>query len=375
MRKHFDHLHTLVGILTWIVVFMASVQQLWSSELLLQAVILQIVILLLFCACTSQALYQNHYRLAFTAFILMLLVVFLLAWEIPVNFFFIYSIIWVAWSIGYFVPRNSWLILVLITVAWYVIRRDSWGHSDPLMETLLTATFHVFALVSALSVLRSQQANLRTRELNRELLATQHLLAEASKESERTRIARDLHDLLGHHLTAMTINLQVAGRLAQGEVKHKVDHCHSLAKLILGDVRESVNTLRNAPTLDMAELLALAIREVPRLQIDLAIEEKLKVADVNLAEAILRCVQESITNTLKHSNAKCMQIKIFAENNQLQVHIHDDGRSISDVVPGNGLRGMRERIERLQGCLEYSTNAGMLIGISVPLSVYSATES
>jgi two-component system sensor histidine kinase DesK len=152
-------------------------------------------------------------------------------------------------------------------------------------------------------------------------------LAQASKEIERTRIARDLHDLLGHHLSALTINLQVASRLSHGDVKDKVEQCHALSKLFLNDVRDAVTTLCDAPAVGLRELLSLAISDISRLEVDQAVT----VNDVKVAETVLRCVQESITNSLCHSKAKKLSIQINEIEGNLAMSIRDDGQGAQNL--------------------------------------------
>lgn len=367
MKNNSEQLHFLAGLITWLVVFSISVMQLKNSDMLFEAIAVQLVILAALCVVVNTRLKEDKYPLAMAALLLMLVLIFALAWRVRVDFFFIYTVIWISVAVNYFSYRMSWLWLLAISIAWYLTRLSVWNDPHPFFETLLVGTFHVFALISSMAALRSKLANEQTELLNRELLATQHLLTEASKESERTRIARDLHDLLGHHLTALTINLQVASRLSQGEVKDKVEQCHGLSKLLLSDVRDAVTTLREAPSVDLQELLSLAIKDIPRIQVSLNIDDSLRVDDVKVAEAVLRCVQEAITNSLRHSQAKNMWIKIGEAGNKLTLTIRDDGRGSPSLQLGNGLTGMRERIDSLKGELTISKAAGFQIDAVIPM--------
>ena len=119
------------------------------------------------------------------------------------------------------------------------------------------------------SLVARQQAQAREdqRRLNAELRATRALLAESARVNERTRISRELHDLLGHHLTALSLNLEVAGHLVEGRALEHVNQAHTLARLLLSDVREAVSRLRTDDAIDMAATLLPLADHVAGLQI------------------------------------------------------------------------------------------------------------
>lgn len=367
MKYNNEQLHLLAGIITWTVVFSISVMQLQNSSFLIEAIVLQLAILMTLAVTVNGQHSELSHKRNLIALLLMLGLIFLLAWRVRVDYFFIYSIMWISIAVNYFTYRASWAWLVLIVLTWYLTKAHIWNDQYPFFETLLEGTFHIFALMSSMVALQSKLANQKTQVLNRELVATQNLLAQASKESERTRIARDLHDLLGHHLTALTINLQVASRLSQGEVKDKVDQCHGLSKLLLNDVRDAVTTLREAPAVDLRELVTLAIEDIPRLVIKLEIDETLRVNDVKMAETVLRCIQEAITNSLKHSRANNMSIRLHEVDGKLSLNIIDDGQDAQRFELGNGLTGMRERVDLFNGEVSISNTAGFQIEVLIPL--------
>ena len=83
------------------------------------------------------------------------------------------------------------------------------------------------------------------------------LLEISSRTTERLRIARDLHDLLGHHLTALSLNLEVASHLATGEANEQIEKSKAITKLLLGDVRDVVSRLRNDEPVDLGAAIAV----------------------------------------------------------------------------------------------------------------------
>src|SRR5690606_42020858 len=116
-----------------------------------------------------------------------------------------------------------------------------------------------------------QQAQARDeqRRLDAGLRAPRALLAESARVNERTRISRELHDLLGHHLTALSLNLEVANHLTSGKAQEHVGQAHTLARLLLSDVREAVSQIRGNEALDMAATLEPLAGNVPGLKVEM----------------------------------------------------------------------------------------------------------
>jgi signal transduction histidine kinase len=164
---------------------------------------------------------------------------------------------------------------------------------------------------------------------------------ELARAGERVRIARELHDVLGHHLAALTIQLDLARRKAEGDAKAPLEQAHSTARAMLADVRGTVSKLRN-------DAVVKAVTEPP---VQVSFPAELKVADAACAHVALRCIQEAITNTVKHARAKNVRVVVSREGDELMVTIEDDGAAAGAIQVGNGLRGMRERIEELGGAL------------------------
>src|SRR5690606_8603905 len=147
------------------------------------------------------------------------------------------------------------------------------------------------------------QAREDQRRLNAELRATRALLAESARVNERTRISRELHDLLGHHLTALSLNLEVAGHMVQGKALEHVNQAHTLARLLLSDVREEVCRLRADIEIYMAPTLQPLVDTADWLLIALEMPTPFLLVDPERAHVLLRCTQEIITNAVRHAQA------------------------------------------------------------------------
>jgi signal transduction histidine kinase len=122
------------------------------------------------------------------------------------------------------------------------------------LAVLQAIIYTAYSLVGfVISTVASQQADERDvqRRLNSELRATRALLAESTRIAERMRIARELHDLIGHHLTALSLNLEVASHLSNEAASEHVRKAQSTARLLLADVREAVSELRQDDAIDL----------------------------------------------------------------------------------------------------------------------------
>lgn len=171
--------------------------------------------------------------------------------------------------------------------------------------------------------------------------------AEHARTLERLRVARDLHDTLGHHLTALGMQLDVATRLADGRAKEHVERAHAISRLLLADVREAVHDLREPRSLDDA-LRALAAEP---LAIHLELADALAALTGERADAIARCAQEAITNTVRHANARNLWLAVTVDRGGIRIRVRDDGQAREPIAWGHGLTGMRERFATLGGTL------------------------
>lgn len=252
-----------------------------------------------------------------------------------------------------------WLLVSQLAVAPVYYLFLPFSLFEAVMQSLLYGGFSMFIFVTSLVARQQTDAREEQRRLNTELRATRVLLAESARVNERTRISRELHDLLGHHLTALSLNLEVAGHITEGQAQEHVHQAHTLAKLLLTDVREAVSQIRDSGAIDLAAALRPLTEQVPSLDIHLDIEEPLSVEDPEHAHVLLRCTQEIITNAVRHAGARNLWIQVRREaRGEVVVQAHDDGVGADGIVVGNGLRGMRERLQQCGGELQIETRRG-----------------
>jgi signal transduction histidine kinase len=268
-----------------------------------------------------------------------------------------------------FAPAMGWLLGQNVALALTISTIPGVTFADAALTAGLFLGISLFAFMSSVVALQQHAARDELRKVNSELRATQALLTENTRIAERVRIARELHDLVGHHLTALTLNLEVATHLVNGKALEHVQQAHSLAKLLLADVREVVSDMREDDKVDLAAALRTLAEGVPEPRIYLDVPDELSMTDPLQAQVLLRCAQEMITNSVRHARARNLWIRLQLGVDAIALIARDDGRGTEKVDAGNGLNGMAERLRQLGGELtvESSPGAGFSLHAWIPL--------
>lgn len=250
-------------------------------------------------------------------------------------------------------PRLAALYLVAVNaaIAWIWFQ-----HDYPLGRIVLSLTsicgFQAFAALTGHYAFSREQAREHLAQVNAELLATRRLLEESARAGERLKLSRELHDVAGHSLTALKLNLARLSRDPALAGREEIVLSAQLADDLLAQIRQVVGALRAHDGLDLRAALEALSRPVPGVRIDMDIEDGLRVDDIDQAEALLRCAQEAITNALRHGRARHIHIRLQRDGAGLALTIDNDGLAPTRVDEGNGLTGMRERLAAIGGRLD-----------------------
>ncbi len=239
----------------------------------------------------------------------------------------------------------------------------------------LQVGFQVFTVSVSLALAETRRAKDALAGLNAELMATRRLLRESTRSQERLRISRELHDVAGHRLTALKLNLESALRPRSDPaaipeaLRDRLTLCRDLTGELLDDIRSVVHQLRATDGVDLRRALEPLTHQLPDTQVDLDISEQLSISRIDVAEAIIRCAQESITNALKHGRARHVRIAVAHVDERVELTVQDDGGGGPTGAPGHGILGMRERAARLGGSLEISgaPRRGWQVRLVVPV--------
>ena len=227
--------------------------------------------------------------------------------------------------------------------------------------------FWATSMVVALGVAGS---NIHFAERNRtdtKLRMAHEEIEHLAKVAERERIARDLHDVLGHTLSLIIVKSTLAGKLLDKYPEKARSEIADVEKVSREAIAEIRSTLRGYSTYKLTEELQRAKAALGSAGVEL----KSQTAEVTLTpaqESVLALItREAVTNVVRHAHAQKCWLKLAARNGDCILEIQDDGRG-GFHGEGNGLRGMRERIEALGGKLERDTSAGTKLHFEFPLS-------
>lgn len=240
-----------------------------------------------------------------------------------------------------------------------------------LTTKLLFVSFNCLVLLFGVKSQSEKAAKEQSNQLLRELQATQSLLASTVKRDERLRIARDLHDSMGHQLTALKLQLELISHLTESEVKDKVNQAKQLSGQILEQVRHNVTEFRDSNDIALLEALQKLIKDIPGLVINFRHHFTEQHLTTRQAEALFRCAQEAITNVLRHSSASECNIELAEQDQSISLTIADNGKKPEGaVVQGSGLKGMQERARTLDGQVNFEcTTDGFKVVMTLPLNL------
>lgn len=261
--------------------------------------------------------------------------------------------------------RESIVIMILTVAASYVY--FTWHHMD-------TAYFALVAVIvlGLGSVILYAEASERTLVT---IAGKDQEIQRLAKSAERERIARDLHDLLGHTLSLIAIKAELAYKLVgqnDGRAGNEMREVAEVARKSLAEVRQAIAGMRSIGLLEAVGTADTLLRAAG-LKTSLGIQPLPPLATVQ-EHALSQALLEATTNIVRHADASEAAITISFGDGRITLRIDDNGRG-SDILPGNGLIGMRERLKAIAGELEISNLApGVRLRVLLPVSSDAVTS-
>jgi signal transduction histidine kinase len=305
------------------------------------------------------------------------LIIFLLEYNSKylINYYIhaIYLILLVSAGISLPKKKGTFIGIVIFSVSIFkFLRLLSY---NPIPVNISLASFNCFIFVMAIILIRYAKYLSEEREriklLYSELKNYSEKVRELTIAEERNRIAIEIHDTIGCHMTGLITELEMCKRLINkdnGKVEMLLKDAADTARKGLVDTRRAVDALKiDNLNLESIKEMINQFKLKSSLNIDLMYEpEDLRIAASETA-IIYRTIKEAITNVLKHSDADEVQIRIEKNDKSIKVHIYDNGSTIEGYKEGNGLSGIRTRIKAVGGEVRIYFGNGFNIDFSIPL--------
>lgn len=276
----------------------------------------------------------------------------------PINHGACTFFIFAAAMLPFCVQTNTAAVIGLFSIGGISAIEGVWLRLDGWTLFFSTA-FPIFIGAGNTFFAERNRMNQKLRKANEEV---EHL----AKVAERERIARDLHDVLGHTLSVITLKSELAGKLIDRDPElagKEIREVEQISRQALTDVRDAIRGYRSRGLVaELAQAKSTLETAGLTVQCDAATTVKLPAVQ----ESVLSlAVREAVTNVVRHARARTCRMRLEQQNGSCCLEIQDDGMGGSHGE-GNGLRGMRERVEMLGGTLLRETRSGTKITITLP---------
>jgi two-component system, NarL family, sensor histidine kinase DesK len=300
----------------------------------------------------SRAVRQRH---------LLLVAFFLLGvFSLPINSgassFFIYASAFLPFAVVS-VPAVVGLIALECL---FLVAEGLWLHVNPFFISTI-AFFIAVVGTGNFFIAQQKRADSKLRMANDEI---EQLAAVA----ERERIARDLHDVLGHTLSVIVLKAELAGRLIERDPQRaaqEISDVEKTARTALSEVREAIGGYRSQ---GLPAEMERARNILNAANVALSCESTLPEVTAEAETVLCLTVREAVTNIVRHAQAKhCRMCFATTKDNYLSLMVEDDGTH-AVVNEGNGLRGMRERVQAMGGRFSIDTHEGTALLIELPVA-------
>ena len=283
------------------------------------------------------------------------LIGFLLA---PMNLSALGFLIFAFFVTAFSMPLRMARYVIFGSVVIFMVETWLLGHNWQTMASVMTPA--ILLAITALYTAYTGQQQMALRRSNDEIMRLATL-------AERERIGRDLHDLLGHTLSVIALKSELARKLLDRDLdsaRNEIGEVERVARDALSQVRNAISGIRST-ALPAEIVAATALLQAQGLVVKCEAEPVKLPHDRETALAL--SLREAATNIRRHASAKGVTIRVRKENAAVVVEVADDGRG-GRIVPGNGLNGMRERLDTVGGSLtlEANKNGGTLLRAWVP---------
>lgn len=273
------------------------------------------------------------------------------------------------------------IITVVISMIKYIYLIYYKFNLSNVSQMLFFLMVNILILVIAAFAQHTKEEKENKDILYKELLETHKKLKEYTDElkrlsviEERNKIARDIHDTLGHNMTALIMQLQMADHYSvtdKDKSKELLSNSLETARNSLTSIREVVETLRGKELSSPKQTIRSLVEEFSEktgAKIYLIVSGD-STDNLNVSKAIYHILQEGMTNAVRHGNASEIWINLKYSNENIKFNIKDNGTGSVGFNEGFGMKGIRERVEYFGGKVEFKSQNGFIIDgmINIPM--------
>jgi signal transduction histidine kinase len=271
-----------------------------------------------------------------------------------------------------------WLLLSLPSV----LNQPDWNFLTQLQNSISLAAAVMFVAIFTMVAVRERQAReegerlaAQLREANSRLREYAAQAEELATTKERNRLAREIHDSLGHYLTVVNMQLEAAKTVIETDPSRTLDainKAQALTREGLGEIRRSVASLRAAPmsSRSLPEAVEKLVEENRAAGVitEYSVKGEPRALEPQAELTFYRAAQEGLTNVRKHAFASCVELKLdYQDKDKVRLIIHDNGVGANKNQGGFGLLGVRERVQLLNGQVQVQTapNQGFTLEVEL----------
>jgi two-component system sensor histidine kinase DesK len=256
------------------------------------------------------------------------------------------------------VSESTNTVIALLLLQCGAIGLESWLFHLSAWTWSLGISFTLLWGMNRLRMRQKEKADAKLRMAHEEI-------EQLAKTAERERIARDMHDVLGHSLSLIVLKSELAGRLLDSQPSRaalEIAEIETAARQALAEVRKTITGYRSE---GFASELTRAAEVLKTAGVRLKKPAKAPYLTPRHEATLSLVLREAVTNIVRHADASECSIEVFSEQDRTQLVIADDGRG-NIRQEGNGLRGMRERVQELGGILSLESSRGTRLHIELP---------
>lgn len=287
-------------------------------------------------------------------------------------FQFVYFAFYIAYYNGNIKNRIAFIVLYIIHLVSTIV---SFNYHLVLQSHLFVKQlpFIIIVWISVILLPFNIYNRKKQEQLEEQLKDANDRISELVKMEERQRIARDLHDTLGQRLSLIGLKSDLAGRLISKDpeqARNELKDVQQTARTALNEVRKMVSSMRGIRLKDEIDLVKQILQAA---QIEFIGEEpNLVNVSLFLENILSMCLKEAVTNVVKHSHATRCEVRMEQSEKDISIIVKDNGKGfLTDTAfeRGNGLLGMKERLEFVNGYLDIYSGEGTTLIITVPNDV------